>query len=127
MEVEFGTIMEFIVLGAIAIELVSLYLHSRFSHRIDQHILETDRNLKQYDVKIQVLSNDMSKLDERLIRLDEHINNVDDHLTRYDEHINRVDDHMTRYDEHINRLDDLLWKSYLLRTENINGNQESKD
>jgi len=34
---------------------------------------------------------------------------------------------MTRYDEHINRLDDLLWKSYLLRTENINGNQESKD
>ena len=120
MEIEFGTIMEFIVLGAIAIELVSLYLHSRFSHRIDQHILETDRNLKQYDVKIQVLSNDMSKLDE-------HINKFDEHITRYDEHINRVDDHMTRYDEHINRLDDLLWKSYLLRTENINGNQESKD
>jgi uncharacterized coiled-coil DUF342 family protein len=60
-------------------------------------------------------------------KLDEHINRVDDHMTRYDEHINRVDDHMTRYDEHINRLDDLFWKSYLLRTENINGNQEFKD
>ena len=99
MEIEFVTIMEFIVIGAVAIELFALYNHSKLDHRIDEHILDTDRNLEKYDVMIQVLSNNMNKLDE----------------------------HITQYDAHMNRLDDFLWKSYIQRTENINDNQESKD
>ena len=120
MEVEFVTIMEFIVFGVIAIELYALYNHSKLVNRVDEHILDTDRKLESYGVRIQTLSNSMSKLDEHLIRLDEHMNKLYDQMTRYDEH-------MTRFDEHINRLDDLLWKSYIQRTENVNDNQESKD
>ena len=106
MEVEFVTIVEFIVLGAVAIELFALYNHSKLVHRIVEHILDTDRNLEKYDVTIQLLSNNMSKLDERMNKLDEH-------MARYDGHMNKLD-------EHINKLDDFLWKSYLQKPENIN-------
>ena len=81
-------VVELIVLGAIAIELYALYNHTKLDNRIDEHILDTDRNLEKHDVIIQVLSDNMTKLDEHLIRLD----------------------------EHMSRLDDLLWKSYIQRT-----------
>ncbi|MCK5626129.1 hypothetical protein KAI11_04665, partial [Candidatus Bathyarchaeota archaeon] len=93
MEVEFGTIMEFIVLGAIAIELFALYNHSKLDHRIDEHILDTDRKLEKYDVMINVLSNNMSKLDEHMIRYDEHMSKLDEHMNRYDQSLN---EHMNK-------------------------------
>ncbi len=94
--------MEFIVLGAIAIELFALYNHTKIDHRIDEHILDTDRKLEKYDVMINVLSNNMSKLDE--------------HMTRYDQSLN----------EHMNKLDDLICKSYIQSTKNINDNHNPK-
>ncbi|MHC4244336.1 MAG: hypothetical protein ACYSU4_18175, partial [Planctomycetota bacterium] len=80
--------------------------HTKLDHRIDEHILDTDRKLEKTDVMIQILSNNMNKLDE--------------HITRYDEHMNKLD-------EHINRLDDIIWKSYIKNNENITDNQVSKD
>jgi chromosome segregation ATPase len=142
---EFGTIVELTVLVAIAIELFALYNHSKFDAQIDEHILDTDRSLEKYDVMIQVLSDNMSKLDEHLIRLDEHMTRNDEHMTRYDEHLIRLDEHMTRNDEHMtrydehttrydkrlseymSRLDDLLWKSFFQGTTNINDRKVSKD
>ncbi len=126
---EFESIMELLVLGAIALELFALYNHTKIDNRIDEHILDTERKLEKYDVLVQVLNNNMSNLDEHLTRmgeqinnLDKHMNNLDEHMIRYDahmtqysNHINKLDDHMNRYDrsldEHMNRLDDLLWKS----------------
>jgi chromosome segregation ATPase len=144
LEFEFGTIMEFIVLGAIGIELFALYNHSKIDNRMDEHILDTERKLEKYDVLVQVLNNNISKLDEHLIRmsgyinnLDQHMNNLNEHMIRYDahmtqysEHMNNLDEHMIRYDgrldEHVTRLDDLLWKFYTQRSENINDNQNPK-
>lgn len=130
---ELGIVLEIIVLGAIAIELFALYNHSKFDHQIDEHILETDRNLEKYDVLIQILSDNMRKLDDHLIRLDEHMTRIDEHVSRYDEHLIRIDEHLSKYDvqmsrydehmsryeqrlaEHMKRLDDILWKAYLQR------------
>jgi division protein CdvB (Snf7/Vps24/ESCRT-III family) len=111
---------ELIVLGAITIELFSLYNHTKLDHRIDEHILDTDRKLEKTDVMIQILSNNMNKLDEHITRYDEHMNKLDEHITRYDEHMNKLD-------EHINRLDDIIWKYYIKNNENITDNQVSKD
>jgi chromosome segregation ATPase len=142
---ELGTIVELIVLGAIAIELFALYNHSKFDAQIDEHILDTDRSLEKYDVMIQVLSDSMTKLNEHLIRLDEHMVRNGEQMTRYDEHLIRLDEHMTRYDEqmtrydehttrydrrlseYMSRLDDLIWKSYFQGNANINDRQVSKD
>jgi hypothetical protein len=121
---EFGTIVELTVLVAIAIELFALYNHSKFDAQIDEHILDTDRSLEKYDVMIQVLSDNMSKLDEHLIRLDEHMTRNDEHMTRYDEHTTRYD---KRLSEYMSRLDDLLWKSFFQGTTNINDRKVSKD
>ncbi len=136
--------MEFIVLGAIGIELFALYNHSKIDNRMDEHILDTELKLEKYDVLVQVLNNNISKLDEHLTRmsgyinnLDQHMNNLNEHMIRYDahmtqysEHMNNLDEHMIRYagrlDEHVTRLDDLLWKSYIQRSENINDNQNPK-
>jgi hypothetical protein len=109
---ELDTIIKLIVLGAIAIELYALYSHSKLDRRIDEHILETERNLDKYDVTIQVPNRNMKKLDEHLIKLDEH-------LIRYDKHMSQLDEHMTRLDNH-------LWNSYIQRSKNIDDSQESK-
>ena len=112
--------MEFIVLGAIGIELFALYNHSKIDNRMDEHILDTELKLEKYDVLVQVLNSNISKLDEHLIlmrgyinNLDEHMNNLDEHMIRYDEHMiqysehmNNLDEHMIQYSEHMNNLDE---------------------
>ena len=123
LEFEFGTIMEFIVLGAIGIELFALYNHSKIDNRMDEHILDTELKLEKYDVLVQVLNSNISKLDEHLILMRGYINNLDEHMNNLDEHMRRYD---KRLDEHVTRLDDLLWKFYTQRPENINDNQNPK-
>ena len=106
LEFEFGTIMEFIVLGAIAIELFALYNHSKIDNRIDEHILDTERKLEKYDVLVQVLNTNMGKLDDHLIRMGEYMNNLDKHMNNLGEHMIRYDAHMTQYSVHMNNLDE---------------------
>ena len=46
---EFASIVEILVLMAIAIELFALYSHSKLGNRIDEYILDTDRHLERSD------------------------------------------------------------------------------
>jgi chromosome segregation ATPase len=119
-------ILEIIVLAAIAIELYALYSHTKFDHRVDEHLQDTASHLDRSDTLIQSLDAQLTVSDERMIRLDEHINvldrrmdNFDDHLHQLDTHINdldrqmgKLDEHLIRFDEHINRLDDFILRMY---------------
>lgn len=95
---------------AIAIEVFALYSHSKLSNRIDEHIVEVDRNLERNDSSIEDLDENISKIGDRMIILDEHISGLVDRMNRLDEHVIKLDGHM-------NRLDDFIWTSYFQRTQ----------
>lgn len=62
---------EIIVLGAIAIELFTLYNHSKLDNRLDKHILNTDRNLEKNEVMMKTFCEKISNFDEHMTRLDD--------------------------------------------------------
>ena len=96
-------ILELIVIGAIAIELYSLYNHSKLENRIDGHILEANEALAN--------SNEMiKKLDEHMLRYDEHINMIDEHTKGVDEHMIRFDEHLAETNIHLNDFHELMMK-----------------
>jgi chromosome segregation ATPase len=108
---EFTSIVEILVLMAIAIEVYALYGHSKLSNRIDEHILDVDRNLERSEKTVEDLDDNISKVDERMIKLDEHIHGLIDKMNGLDEHVLKLDGHM-------NKVDDFIWNSYFQRNQN---------
>jgi len=112
-KLEVGTVVEIIVLFAIAFELFALYNYTKLDNRIDEHILKNTKNLTKNDVMIQIVNENMSKVEE--------------HMQKLGEHINRYDEHVVRLNEHINRFEDLIMKSYYENIENRSSTKESTD
>ena len=85
---EFGEILEIVVLCAIALELFALYSHTKLDHRIDEHILEANEGLARNEALMNALNERISRLDEHLIRTDEHVTKLDDNIRElFDEHL----------------------------------------
>ena len=82
---EFGEILEIVVLFAIALELFALYGHTKLDHRIDEHIMETCENLARSESSMSNLEGHMNMIDEHMSRLDERISKTAEHLADLDE------------------------------------------
>jgi hypothetical protein len=77
---EFGEILEIVVLVAIAIELFALYSHSRLDHRIDEHLMEDGEKLAKSESLMNMLDQHMSRLDEHMVRTDERVLKLDEDI-----------------------------------------------
>jgi hypothetical protein len=77
---EFGEILEIVVLVAIAIELFALYSHSRLDHRIDEHLMEDGEKLAKSESLMNMLDQHMSRLDEHMVRTDEWGSKLDEDI-----------------------------------------------
>jgi septal ring factor EnvC (AmiA/AmiB activator) len=84
---EFGEILEIIVLVAISIELFALYNHTKFDKRIDEHIVEADKKLEKSNEEMKIL-------DEHAIKLDEHMSTLEIYMTTIDKRIIELNDNL---------------------------------
>jgi peptidoglycan hydrolase CwlO-like protein len=98
-------LVEFLVLGAIAIELLTLYRHIRFDRRMDEHIKDTNLRLEKTDKIIEIL-------DEHILRFDEHIKKADKQMIEMTKFMKKLEKEIGIYAENMNRLDDHIWESY---------------
>ena len=57
-------LIEVLVLGAIAIELLALYRHAEFDQRMDNHIRDTNERLEKTDQIISILDKHILTFDE---------------------------------------------------------------
>ena len=83
---EFGQILEIIVLPAITLELFALYNHTKLDHRIDEHIMEANERLAKNESLMNTLDGHMSRIDEHMSKLEEHMTKTDERMTKLDEH-----------------------------------------
>jgi hypothetical protein len=109
LDIETG--IKIIVLMAIALELFALYRHSKLDNKMDKHIVENTRNLKESE--------------QIILNMNAYIMKVDEHMLKLDKHINRYDKHVVILNEHINRLDDLIMKTYSQNPKKINNPSKS--
>jgi len=79
-DMEFGEILEIVVLAAIAIELFALYSHSKLDHRIDEHLIEDGEKLAKSESIMNLLDQHMSRLDEHMVRTDERLSKLDEDI-----------------------------------------------
>ena len=86
---------EILVLGAIAIELLALYRHTKFDQRIDNHIRDTNERLEKTDRIVGIL-------DKHIMKFDDHIEKVDNHMQKVSKHMGRLEKDLTIYSETIN-------------------------
>ena len=89
-------LIEVLVLGAIAIELIALYRHAKFDQRMDNHIRDTNERLENTDQIISIL-------DKHILTFDEHIKKVDGHMSKVDTHIERLEKEIITYSENMKR------------------------
>ena len=115
-------ILEIIVLGAIAIELFSLYRHTKLENRIDEHILDANESFAKANEMMTKVDVHMIRFDEHITRINEYMKGIDEHMIRFDEHLADTNTHlnnfheiMTKLDEHVHALLNEYLKEYTYR------------